>query len=182
MPAVWKGRHRFLLIPNQTDGNPGEVTAISADGKIVAGLWASADPTESAFGGNTGFTWSEETGVVRFSSATPASETNIYVNAMTDDGKFTFGKDEHTTDPTDYFAPVEYWAFVWSKDKGMRNLQDVAVAAGITMPANHFLTNVMAVSGDGRVVICTAEIPAADPTMGYPTEKLFVLVLPEGAL
>jgi uncharacterized membrane protein len=183
VPAVWKDDGTgFLLDPNATDGSPGEVTAISADGKIVAGLWSTADPNWAAFGGNSGFTWSEETGVVRFSSATPGSEVNVFVNAMSDDAKFIYGKLEHSTDPTDFFAPIEYWAFVWNKDKGMRNLQDVAVAAGITMPANHFLANVMAVSGDGRVVIGTAEIPPDDPNTGFSTEKLFVLVLPEGAL
>ncbi|MDX2092510.1 MAG: hypothetical protein SFX73_31895 [Kofleriaceae bacterium] len=181
-PAVWKDDGTgFLLLPNQTDGNPGEVKAISADGKILAGMWASADPNEVAFGGTTGFTWTEETGLVRFSSSTPASD-QIVMNAMSADGKYLYGLLTHFLDPTDFFSASEISAFVWNKDKGMRNLQEVAIGAGISMPANHFLTNVMAVSADGRVVVGTAGIPPEDPNTGFPTEKLFVLVLPEGAL
>jgi probable HAF family extracellular repeat protein len=181
-PAVWKDDGTgFLLTPDLADGSPGEVKAISADGKIVAGNWATSDAAKAAFGGNTGFTWSEETGVVRFSSATPASD-QLIVNAMSTDAKFVYGKLTHFQDPTDFFSPSEYYAFVWNKDKGLRNLQDVATAAGITVPANHFLTNIMAVSGDGRVVIGDAEVPPDDPNTGSSTPKLFVLVLPEGAL
>lgn len=181
-PAVWKDDGTgFLLDPNPTDANPGEVTAISADGTLVAGMWASADPAQVAFGGTTGFTWTEQTGVVRFSSATPNAD-QLGMNAMSADGTFLYGKLTHFLDPTDFFSASEISAYVWNKDKGLRNLQEVAINAGITMPANHFLTNVMAVSADGRVVVGTAAIPPEDPNTGFPTEKLFVLVLPEGAL
>lgn len=181
VPAVWKDDGTgFMLLPNQTDGNPGEVTALSADGKIAAGVWASADPTEVAFGGTTGFTWTEETGVVRFLGAMP-SHDQLFVNAMTDDGTHVYGQVLHAQDPTDTFTTFERYAYVWTKEQGLRNLQDIAAAAGITPPANHFLSNVQAVSGDGRVVIGTAEIPPSDPA-GFPTEKLYVLVLPAGAL
>lgn len=181
-PALWRDDGTgFLLDPNQTDGNPGEVKAISADGKLLAGDWATADPNWAAFGGLTGFTWSEDTGVVRFSSATPASD-QLYVGAMSSDGKFVYGKLIHYLDPTDNFSPYEYYAYVWNKEKGLRNLQEIVTAAGVTVPADHFLTDVKAVSRDGRVVIGTAEVPPPDPNIGFPTEKLFVLVLPEGAL
>jgi len=181
-PAVWKDDGTgFLLTPDVADGSPGEVKAISSDGKIVAGDWATSDPAKAALGGSTGFTWSEETGVVRFSSATPEAD-QLIVNAMSSDAKLVYGKLTHYVDPTDFFSASSYYAFVWSKDKGLRDLQEVATAAGITIPANHFLTNVMAVSRDGRVVTGTAEIPPDDPNTGFPTEKLFVLVLPEGAL
>jgi uncharacterized membrane protein len=182
VPAVWKDDGTgFRLDPNQTDGSPGEVTAISADGKILAGSWATTDPSLAAFGGNTGFTWTEETGVVRISGPTPNAD-QVLVNAMSADGKYIYGILTHFIDPTDFFSPADISAYVWSKDKGVRNLQSIVIAAGITMPDNHFLTNVMAVSGDGRVIVGTAAVPPPDPNNGFPTEKLFVLVLPEGAL
>lgn len=181
-PAVWREDGTgFLLDPFVADGSAGEVTAITPDGRIVAGHWATSDPSWSAFGGKTGFTWSEDTGVVRFSSSTPGSE-DIFANAMSADGKNVYGLVNHYVDPTDFFSAIEIYAYVWSKDKGLRNLQAVATAAGITVPANHVLTNVMAVSADGRVVIGNAQVPPDDPNNGFPTPKLFVLVLPAGAL
>lgn len=182
-PAMWKDDGTgFLLDPGQAGSGPGEIKAISADGKIVAGDWATADPNWAAFGLRSGFTWSEETGVVRFSSATPSYE-DVFANAMSADGTFVYGIVKHFIDPTDFFSPYEVYAYVWSKDKGLRNLQEVATSAGIAVPADHHLMNVQAVSSDGRVVLGSAGVGAWDPYAGvYESVKLFVLVLPEGAL
>lgn len=100
---------------------------------------------------------------------------------MSADGKLVYGKLTHFADPTDVFSQQTISTFVWSKEKGLRNLQELATSAGITVPTNHMLINVQAVSGEGRVVLGTALEPPADPS-GFGTEKLFVLVLPDGAL
>ncbi len=182
VPAMWKDDGTgFLLDPNATDGTPGEVKAISADGKILVGDWTTLDPNLAALGQSTGFTWSEDTGVVRFSGPVPTND-HLIVNAASADGKLAYGKLTHVVDlDQGTFSPMEISAFVWSKAKGTRNLQEVATAAGITVPADLFLTNVFAVSADGRVVVGTAETPP-DPNTGFGIEKLFVLVLPENTL
>jgi len=180
-PAIWKDDGTGFLIDPSDVQDPGEIKAISADGNVFAGEWATLDTNYAFSGMRSGFVWSQETGVVRFSSATPSHE-NIYANAISADGKNVYGLLHHWADDMDAFSQESEYAYVWSKDKGLRNLQDVATAAGITVPANHILTNVIAVSADGRVIVGDAVIPPDDPNTGIPTPKLFVLVLPDGAL
>lgn len=118
------------------DDAPGEVLSISADGKVVAGIW-----------NLDGFFWSKGTGVVdigRLATALPSDPS--YPNAIAAGGQLIFGA---CGDP---FLSLPA-AFVWTAGDGMRSLQDIAVAAGVTIPEGFLLANVLAASSDGTVVL-----------------------------
>jgi hypothetical protein len=175
-PAVWEPDGRGQLLDPGANGAPGEATVISADGSVVGGILA------GELGGQTGFTWTEAGGLERFSTDTPDVDT-LYVNAMTADGALTFGLLSHPIDPTDpVFSPRDESAFVRSKAGGLRRLQDLAAAAGVTIPGTLVLTNVQAVSADGTVILGTGVIPPANPDTDSPVPQVFLLVLPPGAL
>jgi hypothetical protein len=174
-PALWHADGSGILLDPGANGAPGEVTALSADGTIAAGILA------GALGGQTGFVWSQATGLETFSTETPDVDT-IFVNAMTDDGRVTFGQLDHPTDPNDpAFSPHERSAFARTKAAGLVKLQELATAHGIAVPDGLTLINVQAVSADGTVILGDAELPA-DPATGFAPPRLYVLVLPPGAI
>jgi uncharacterized membrane protein len=67
-PAVWNPDGTGFLLDPTDRMLPGEVTAISADGAIVAGTWA------RPMGGSDGFVWSRAGGVVRVSPTENADQ------------------------------------------------------------------------------------------------------------
>ena len=124
----------MLLEP--TNDWPGEILAISTDGKVVTGTHA-----------NDGFYWSEADGMKTLGGISGQPEMQAaYPNAIAQDGALIFGAygDPWQTIPI---------AFVWTAADGMRSLQDVATAAGITIPEGVSLANVMAASTDGSVLL-----------------------------
>ena len=138
-PAIWlENGSGSLLDPGGTftGDSPGEVLSISADGKVVAGIW-----------NLDGFFWSKGTGVVdigRLATALPSDPS--YPNAIAAGGQLIFGA---CGDP---FLSLPA-AFVWTAGDGMRSLQDLAVAAGVTIPDGFLFANVLAASTDGSVVL-----------------------------
>jgi uncharacterized membrane protein len=157
-PAIWKANgHGFLLSGFSLD-SPGEVLSISADGKMVAGTWAS-----------DAFYWTEGTGVVNIGKL-PNADPNLdftYANAISAGGKLIFG-----TCGSPFFTLPR--AFVWTASGGMQQLDSVAVAHGVTLPNGYFLNHVQAASADGTIVLGTAY----DPNFRTVT---FVLTLPVSA-
>jgi uncharacterized membrane protein len=143
-PAVWHADGTgFLLDPGVifTPDSPGEVLSISADGKVLAGIW-----------NLSGFFWTLGTGVVnigRLPTALPSDPT--FPNAIAAQGRLIFGA---CGDP---FSGLPV-AFVWTAADGMRSLQDL-IAAEVTIPQGYFLTNVLATSTDGSVVLGQALDP-----------------------
>lgn len=174
-PARWNADGTGFLLDPTNAVEPGEVTAISSDGRTMAGNWA------SSLGGGQGFTWTADGGVVRFGSgsATPERDT-FFVNAMSANGRFILGA-VSTFDP-DLLASTQS-AFAWTEAEGVRPLADIATANGITLPADVTLANVMAVSADGTVILGDAALPP-DPNdpLGQPVAKVFLLVLPASAV
>lgn len=157
-PAVWNADGTgFLLDPTNMD-TPAEVLSISADGKMVAGV----------FGLEDGFIWTKESGMVKLGPL-PGGEPGqpVYANAIAAGGQLVFGGvgDAFMTIPT---------AFVWTQSKGMRALADIATAQGIAIPAGYMLTVVLAASADGSVLLGVAY---DDQGM----QKTFVLRLPASA-
>ncbi len=164
-PAVWNADGTGFLLDPANESEPGEIKAINADGTRVAGDWS-----------GQGFIWTQATGVVKFTASASAFDMLI-VNAMTEDGLHLFGA-RQVYDP-DQLTTTQT-AFVWTAAKGVRLLQDVATAAGVTVPATVTLVNVLSVSADGGIVLGTANEAASDPT-GFPTQKSFVLTVPPAA-
>jgi hypothetical protein len=157
-PAVWSADGTgFLLDPAEQD-TPAEVLSISADGKMVAGV----------FGTEDGFVWTKEAGMAKLGPL-PGGDPGqpVYPNAIAAGGQLVFGGvgDPFMSVPT---------AFVWTASKGMRALSDVAVAQGVTIPAGYQLTVVMAASVDGTVLL-----GGAYDDQGM--QKTFVLTLPASA-
>ena len=139
-PAVWKADGSgFLLSAGISLDTPGEVLSISADGRVVAGVW-----------GYDAFYWSEGTGVVVIGKLPGADVLDqTFANAIAASGALIFGGCG-----SPFFTVPR--AFVWTAAQGMRPLQEVAAAAGVTVPEGYQLTNVLAASSDGTVVLGTA--------------------------
>ncbi len=156
-PAIWyPDGSGFLLDPSNQDA-PGEALSISADGGVIAGIW-----------GNTGFLWTEADGVVDLGTLPIALPSDpVYPNAIAADGALIFGG---VGNPF-FGIPA---AFVWTPEHGMRSLADLVTANGITIPDGQFLTNVLAASDDGAILLGT--------TMDeLSTQRTFVLTLPASA-
>lgn len=153
-PARWtedgKGQ---LLDPTNLD-TPGEVLSISADGATLAGIT-----------GYDGFRWTEAGGYVpleRLASSLPSDKT--FPNAIAAKGQLIFGG------VGDAFSGLPV-AFVWTAAAGSRSLQDLVVANGLSIPDGYALTNVLAASTDGTIVLGVVTTEAQQT-------KSFVLELP----
>lgn len=141
-PAVWHADGSGFMLPLFPGGfadAPGEVLSISTDGSMVAGTW-----------GFDGFTWTAAQGTATLGRLPGTSPSDpIYPNAIAADGQLVFGG---TGSP--FFTIPK--AFVWTAAGGMQKLADVAVANGIVLPSDYRLTNVLAASTDGTVVLGVA--------------------------
>lgn len=140
-PAVWRPDGTGFLLDGggiATSDTPGEVMATSGDGKFLAGYW-----------GENAFYWTQAGGVVSIGRLPPADEFDFHgaiANAISDDGKLIFGVSGQP-----FFGSAN--AFVWTQGAGMKKLADVITAAGLTIPEGTTLTNVIASSTDGTVIL-----------------------------
>jgi len=127
-----------LLDPDATE-LPSEVMSIDGDGDTLAGQRA-----------QDGWVWTEADGFVdigRPAEALPADP--VFPNAMTADGEVVLG-----AAGSEFFGvPV---AFVWTRDGGAVSLASVLADAGVTVDEGYTLSNVLAVSDDGRVLVGNA--------------------------
>jgi uncharacterized membrane protein len=159
-PAVWREDGTGFLIQATVEaGTGGEVMATSGDGKYLAGYL-----------GENAFYWTQAGGVVSIGKLPPADEFDFggaTANAITDDGKLIFGVSGQP-----FFGTPK--AFVWTQAAGMRLLADVVQAAGLTIPEGTTLTNVLASSTDGTVILGQA-------TLADYSIVCFVLRLPISA-
>ena len=155
--AVWQADGTgILLAPNEEW--PQEVLSISADGQMVAGTR-----------GYDGFYWTEAEGMTSLGQLPEAdAPTNTFPNVIAADAELVAGG---FGDPWGFSVPV---AFVWTRDDGMRSLHEIIEANGLDVPEGVVLTNVVAASADGSVLLGSAY--DAD---GYP--KSFVLRLAPSA-
>lgn len=158
-PAVWAADGSGMLLSSSiSPDTPGEVLSISANGKMVAGTW-----------GVDAFYWTPGGGTViigQLPGADPIFDPT-FANAIAAGGKLIFGGSG-----SPFFSIPR--AFVWTADAGLRPLADVAAAHGVEIPEGYLLTNVLAASADGTVVLGTAY----DPNSNQVT---FVLHLPVSA-
>lgn len=156
-PALWRPDGTGFLMEGIAPDMGGEVMAISADGSMAAG-----------YTGGDAFYWTEAGGVVNIGFL-PSDDGmgGAIANAIAADNRLIFG-----------VSGSPFWGtpqtFVWTEAAGMRPLVDVITAAGITIPEGTTLTNALAASADGTVVLGQA-MDAEFNLMSY------VLVLPESA-
>ena len=138
-PALWDASGRGFLLDSGglfPDDAPGEVLSISADGSFAAGIW-----------NLDGFVWSAATGVIdigRLPAFLPFEPT--FPNAVAADGALVFGGCGNGF----FSIPA---AFVWTAGGGMRSLEELAAANGVQIPSGLVLTNVLAASNDGEIVL-----------------------------
>lgn len=144
-PAVWKADGTGLMLPGTQPDTPGEVLSISADGNMVAGTW-----------GSNAFYWTEATGTVDMGQL-PGSDPfdPQYPNAVSAGGDLIFGGAG-----SPFFSLPRAW--VWTLLDGMRPLADVLAAANVDVPTGYLLTNVLAASQDGTVVLGVAYDPVGN--------------------
>lgn len=156
-PALWRADGSGVLLDPTEQEWPGECLSISADGQVVAGTR-----------GYDGFIWTEADGMQSLGKLPAAEVPEItYPNAVSAGGQLVFGAvgDAWMTIPV---------AFVWTPAAGLRPLADIVAASGIVVPEGYLLTNVLAASADGSVVLGTAFDADANT-------KSFVLRLPISA-
>jgi uncharacterized membrane protein len=156
-PAVWRVDGTGFLLEGLPAEEGGEVMAISADGTMAAGYW-----------GANAFYWTQATGAVSIGQL--PSETDFapaIANAIAADNRLIFGVSGQP-----FFGTPN--AFVWTQAGGMRPLADVVTAAGLVIPEGTRLTNVLAASVDGTVVLGQAQDAEFNITS-------FVLQLPVSA-
>ena len=143
-PAIWRPDGTgFLIDATVEPGTSGEVMATSGDGKYVAGYL-----------GENAFYWTQAGGLVSIGRLPPADEfdfSGAIANAITDDGKLMFGVSGQP-----FFGNPR--AFVWTQAAGMRVLADVITEAGLTIPEGTKLTNVIAASTDGTIILGQAQL------------------------
>jgi hypothetical protein len=134
-PVVWRADgSRIDLDP--TGEVVGEVLSITPDGSKVAGIW-----------NLDAFAWTEAGGVVVLGKLDGAMPTDTaWPNAIAADGRLVTGG---CGDP--FWGGVQ--AFVWTDADGMRPLAPIVAAAGLTVPEGVSLTNVIAASEDGTVLL-----------------------------
>ena len=161
-PAIWKanGVGSFLPLGPFDPSAPGEVLGLNADGSMATGIWA-----------NDGFYWTKSNNTTyNMGPRPPASDPSdkVHSNVIAANNKLIFGG------VGDGFSIGFPLAFVWTQSTGMRSLQDVLVADGVSIPAGLMLTNVLAASNDGTIIVGTA----LDASF---VDQVFVLKVPVAA-
>jgi len=161
-PAIWDTTTAtgFLLETELfTSDSPGEIMAIETDGTVAGGIWnneafvVALDPTPVI------------TKIPALPDVLPGEASRV--NALAANGTLVFGQSGGP-----FLSTPQ--AFVWTAAKGTRKLADVAREHGLTIAEGVILTNVLAASADGAVVVGTS----LDDTFA---EKTFVLRLPAAA-
>jgi hypothetical protein len=125
--------------------------------------------------GGDAFLWTQATGITTMPRPdTLDPQDSVFANAMTDDGTRVFG----AVRPGGEFSLTQPYAYVFTHDKGHRSLTDVVKAAGIAIPADMTLDNVLGVSSDGTVLVGSSY--TLDQSTGISTSKSFVLRVAPG--
>jgi len=167
-PAIWRADGTVIAL-DPTGMVIGEVLALTADGRYAAGPWNDTN-------GNNGFYWSQLGGVKMLpllADAMPSDQ--VFPNAIAADGNLIFGG---AGDLTGLGNVVR--AFVWTgRDNRIRLLQDLVTQQGYTLPPNTILSNVMAASIDGSVVV--GQTLNMDPALPMPKQRSFMLRMPLSA-
>jgi hypothetical protein len=141
-PALWQADGTGTLL-DPVQAAPGEVLSINSDGTVVAGnLYPGA------------FYWTQDGGIVNIGNI-PGNNLNPngWANAISAEGRLIFGT---TGDAYDQGTVP----FVWTADGGMRNLQDIIAAQGLSLgDAGVVVNGILAASKDGTILLGSATDP-----------------------
>jgi hypothetical protein len=169
-PAVWKSDGTGVLL-DPTGKVYGFVSAVSPDGKMVAGQWDST-------AGPSSFYWTSAAGVVMVGSLpNPVANDFVWLNAIASNNQLILGCSGDPTWVQDAPDGSEEFAVVWTQASGMRKLQDIVTAQHIAIPAHYDLTGINAASNDGTVVLGFA----TDMSSATFQQHTFVLRMPVSA-
>ena len=124
-----------LYAGNETKG---EALATNRDGSIIVG-------TSVRHATDVAHYWSASDGLVHLGSLSGNPWDRSVATDIADDGTI-YGHSHNSL-----LGITE--AFVWTREAGMRRLQDVLLAAGADVPADIWLNGVYTVSGDGSRVV-----------------------------
>jgi uncharacterized membrane protein len=136
--CVWTNGVQTLI--SGTGGALGEAGNCSADGTVVVGSGASSNSFQA-------WRWTAAGGAVNIGPPPVAGWRGSSV-AVSDDGQTVVGFYRPFPAPATFGR-----AFIWTAADGMRDLTDLAVAQGISVPDGTILALPLAISGDGRTVV-----------------------------
>jgi hypothetical protein len=158
-PAIWNADGTGQLI-DPTEELVGEFQAMSPDGSVLAGQHAPPD----AFNQQQMYYTAEE-GIVDIGLLPNSTEFDSgFVYGVCADGELIIGS---SGDP---FWGVQY-ATAYTKDGGIRKLQDIVEENGLTLPEGHHMSHGGRCSNDGTRIIGSI-------TTDMFELKTFVLTLP----
>ena len=134
----WVGSAQTLI--SGPGGPMGEASGCSADGSFVVGNGVSSNSFQA-------WLWTAAGGVVNIGPP-PVSGWRGSAVAISDDGQVVLGFYRP------FAAPATYGrAFIWTAVDGMRDLTDLAIAQGISIPTGTIIALPLEISGDGRTVV-----------------------------
>lgn len=134
----WIGSAQTLI--SGPGGPMGEASSCSSDGSVVVGNGVSGNSFQA-------WRWTSAGGVVNIGPA-PTSGWRGAAVAISDDGQTIVGFYRPFPAPATFGR-----AFIWTAANGMRDLTDLAIAQGISIPAGTILALPLDLSGDGRTVV-----------------------------
>lgn len=134
----WVGGAQTLL--SGPGGPLGEAGGCSADGSVVVGNGVSSNSHQA-------WRWTAAGGAVNIGPP-PVSGWRGAAVAISDDGQTIVGFYRPWPAPATFGR-----GFIWTAASGMRDLTDLAISQGISIPAGTILALPLDLSGDGRTVV-----------------------------
>ena len=134
----WVGNVQTLI--SGSGGPLGEASGCSADGSVVVGNGVSSNS-------NQAWRWTVSGGAVNIGPP-PVSGWRGAAVAVSDDGQTVVGFYRPFPAPATFGR-----AFIWTAADGMRDLTDLAVSQGISIPAGTVLALPLDLSGNGRTIV-----------------------------
>ncbi len=136
--CIWTNGVQSLI--TQGASPMGEASAVSADGSVVIGAGVSGNSFQA-------WRWTQAGGVQSIGPA-PVAGWRGASTSVSSDGSTIVGFYRPFPGPATFGR-----GFIWTPQDGMRDLTDVAVAAGIAIPSGTVLALPAAISSDGRTVV-----------------------------
>jgi len=158
-PAIWyPDAGGFALDPTQQV--IGEVLTLSHDGRMAAGIW-----------NGIGFMWTEDGGVTQIPGLpnTGGLDDSTFELSIAANNQLIFGNSGNAWDEGNY-------ATVWTQAGGLQKLQDIVAANRISIPNGYVLSNAVAASADGSIVVGNSHDSQANPV-----PHVFILQMPVSA-
>jgi len=135
-PVRWVGGKHDLFLGSKTIG---EATAVTSDGKQIAGQ------SPNASGNGVAFFYSDKRGLITLGTISHATTDQSIANGISDNGRVV----GWSGDP--FGSGIE--AFYWTSQGGMKKLATVLRNHGAKIPAGTTLTTAVSISADGSTMV-----------------------------